>query len=122
VRRNIFKIYSKKEGYYKAPNALTQNEQLSYEARGVLLDILSRGEGWDFSMHNMIQPYCKQTMISRIFHELEQNGYICCWTLRGQGKIIGKYWVACEFPVTKEEFKEFILTDKTLDFSQIFLL
>ena len=104
----IFKVFKKKQNFYPVSNQLAQNRTLSYEARGLLIEILSRPPGWNFSMNRMVTVKPKQgiSKVRRIFKELEKAGYLCFWIEKDKKNqfVINRGWAASEEPLDEEEF------------------
>lgn len=89
-------------GSVNIPWATAQDENLSFLARGVLLDALSRPAGWDFSIERMARS-CKATVkgagrdaVAAACRELEDAGYRRVGHENGEGGRI-KRWVQFAF-------------------------
>lgn len=92
------------------PNKLAQNEKLTYEAKGVLLELLSRPEDWVVHKAQLIRDHTGITMINRIFRELKRAGYVYVHTIRKDGRIRDRVWVVSNEPFEQEAFAEFLKT------------
>lgn len=101
IRRKI------KNKFTLVPNSIAQDENLSYEARGVLIELLSRPNNWVVRKSQLLISSCKYTKLSRIFKELKDAGYIEVTHLREKGKIIDNIWNIYDYPnVVKTEHQE----------------
>lgn len=101
-------------------NELLRAKDLSFEAVGVLVNILSYPANWDIYKFSLYRKYAGSTKINRIFKELQKAGYLHCFNLRENGKIAKRIWFASDYRITsKEELKKavesFSLIDKTLN-------
>jgi hypothetical protein len=89
-------------GSVNIPWETAQDENLSFLARGVLLDALSRPPGWDFSIERMARS-CKATVkgagrdaVAAACRELEDAGYRRVGQTNGEGGRITR-WVQFAF-------------------------
>jgi hypothetical protein len=58
-------------------NSLAQNSALSYEARGLLIELLSRPDDWEVNIANLkVEGKAGRQKVIRIINELIQAGYI----------------------------------------------
>jgi len=62
--------------YYIASRETARNVQLSYEARGLLADLLSRPDDWKIRVATLIRPDCKRDKLNRILEELVNAGHL----------------------------------------------
>src|SRR5688500_20393557 len=84
-------------GSVNIPWETAQDENLSFLARGVLLDALSRPAGWDFSIERMARS-CKAKVkgagreaVAAACRELEDAGYRRGTSERGEGGRIRRF-------------------------------
>lgn len=74
---SIIKRAKRDSGYAVLPNAVTQNKELSWEARGMLCYLLSLPDDWEISVVHLIgQSPAGETKTRRIIKELEESGYL----------------------------------------------
>lgn len=96
------------EGSYSTiPNKLAQNEKLTYEAKGLLIELLSRPENWTIHKKQLYREHTGEAKLTRIFTELQKAGYLYIHTLRSKenGEFIDRIWFVANYPNTKEEFE-----------------
>lgn len=66
-----------RKNYTVFPNDLCQNRTISYEAKGLLMDLLSRPENWIVHINTLIIPgHCGRDKVKRMIKELVQAGFI----------------------------------------------
>lgn len=118
----IYKVIRKEVSFYQVPNELAQINTLTYAAKGLLIDILSRPPGYKFAMERMITKEPKQSIsrIRSIFKELQRAGYLCFWIgFDERNRFTSKRgWIASEVPMTPSKFQQVL--EKDNDLSDIF--
>lgn len=62
--------------YFSLSRALAQDERLSYEAKGLLVELLSRPPNWEVQPEQLARPGCKRDKVYRILAELHKLGYL----------------------------------------------
>jgi hypothetical protein len=88
------------------PNELAQLAQkgiLSYEAAGVLIDMISRPNNWIFYKDFYQCAGAGIRIINRIFKELQNSGYLKIECVRAAGKIKDRVWCVSNKPIYKTE-------------------
>jgi len=65
------------ENYTLFSNNLLRDRTISYEARGILIELLSYPSDWKIQKKHFVTSHTKRDKIFRIFNELENAGYIC---------------------------------------------
>lgn len=92
------------------PNELAQNPDLSYEAKGVLLELLSRPADWKLVKEQLIRGHCRDHKLTRIIKELKEMGYLHLIDLRDDttGHFIDRVWVVCDRQNTRDEILRFL--------------
>jgi hypothetical protein len=98
----ILKHY-RKSGYVQISNALAQDSKLSYEALGLLVNLLSRPEDWVIKKTALQNKRCGEVMLNRIFKELQENGYLRLIDEREFGKITNRIWFVSDEPMPSSE-------------------
>lgn len=86
-------------------NDICQREDLSYEAKGVLLELLSRPDDWVVYKAQLERYHTGKTKLTRIFKELQDLGYMKIVTKRFAGKINERIWEIYETPNVKSSTK-----------------
>jgi hypothetical protein len=77
--QTIFRIARDREHpFTSVPNALAQDNSLSFEARGLLLYLLSKPDDWTVQMHDLelAAPKTGEEKVRRIVKELLDAGYM----------------------------------------------
>jgi len=92
------------------PNELAQNPDLSYEAKGLLLELISRPADWKLVKEQLVRGHCRDHKLTRIIKELKETGYLYLIDLRDDntGHFIDRVWVVCDRPNSKEEILRFL--------------
>lgn len=110
----ILKHY-KQTGYVQIPNILAQSSSLSYEALGVLVNLLSRPEDWVVRKTYFITKKCGKGTLTRIFKELQEFGYLKMTYPRNEKGQIENIWLVSDEQienVSKEDVKPANTTEK----------
>ncbi len=106
----ILKKRTKKRDFTIICNTLLQDEQLSYEAKGVLMELLSRPEDWVIRKSQLIRTHTRVTKLNRMFNELKRAGYLYVYYVRGmrdgRNVIIDRCWIVSEYPMTIDYFEK----------------
>ena len=69
-------IHNKQNPYLMVKRDTVQNQNLSYEARGMLVYILSQPDDWRVQPSELITPLCGRDKVYRILKELIEAKYI----------------------------------------------
>jgi hypothetical protein len=103
--------------YTKLPNKLLQNEKMSYEAKGLLGELLSRPSNWIIQKEQLIRDYAKRDKLTRIINELKDFGYMFLWTKHDSatGKFSYRRWIVSFSQRSVEEFNKFIQSFENID-------
>jgi len=88
--------HRKQLGFVQIPNILAQNTQLSYEALGVLVNLLSRPEDWKVNKVMFKNKHCGSVMLNRIFKELKDAGYLKLIYIREGNRIVEQTWLVSD--------------------------
>jgi hypothetical protein len=86
------------------PNELAQSAQngnISYEALGVLLDMISRPTNWEFNKEFYRNKKAGHRIVNRVFRELQDAGYLKIEYLRENNKIKDRVWCVSNKPIYK---------------------
>lgn len=86
--------------YVTVHNLVAQNKNLSFEARGLLIMLLSLPEDWVLHKSWITKEYkIGREKMKRIFNELEKNGYFVPMEMvRKDGKFVGKNYLIHDRP------------------------
>lgn len=96
-----------KSDYSIIPNRLSQDEDLTYEAKGLLIELLSRPNNWTIYKNQLVRPHTKETKLTRIFKELQDAGYMYIQTTRNEdnSKIDNRVWWVSDVSLSMENFQ-----------------
>lgn len=94
---------NKRKKFTQIVNELSQNDNLSYGARGLMIKALSYPDDWKFSGEDFFTTELdKKTKIRGYLQELEQNGYLKRSKTRdNRGLVIGAKYTFYETPVSE---------------------
>jgi hypothetical protein len=99
------------------PNKLCQNEKMSYEAKGLLVELLSRPDNWQINKAQLERETAKRDKITRIIKELTDLKHLYLHTELDpiSKQFVDRYYIASIVPLEKEEFKKYIINLKAND-------
>lgn len=95
--------HARKNGYVQISNSLAQSRKLSFEARGVLIELLSRPDNWILRKTQLQFEKCGIVMLTRIFKELREAGYLKIEYERADNRIKNQYWIVSDEPMLSTE-------------------
>lgn len=100
--------------YTKIPNVFAQNENLSYEARGMLLELYSRPTNWKIYKSTLQRNYAGKVKVDRIVKELKENGYLFLYNVRQNNVIVDRIWYVSIVPLSARKWQKVVdeLTDR----------
>jgi Helix-turn-helix domain len=87
--------------YVVVSNDMARNDQLSWEARGLLLYLLSHAEHWEVNVKQLVQqsPNAGRDRVYRIINELVEAGYIVTQQNRNnQGQMMSMDYIVYDAP------------------------
>lgn len=104
----IFKNVSFDSHFTQITNELLQNEELSYEAKGLLCELLSRPRNWKVVKEQLYRETTGEKKLNRIFKELRFKGYLYLSNVRNKDntKIIDRVWFVSHSPLSVSEWKK----------------
>jgi hypothetical protein len=102
--------------FISVPNLLAQQEDLSYEARGLLIELLSRPQDWVVRKKQLLRSYCKGAKLDRLIRELKDGRFMYMYSFNDSktGHFVGR-WMVSNKPRTEIEFLD-SLTKKDENF------
>lgn len=94
-----------KRDFLTVHNSLSQNRDLSYEARGMLVELLSRPDDWEVSITQLEMDGCKRDKVRRILSELVTAGYVTGHEKNrdSEGKIYYTPYIVFDYPQSTTE-------------------
>lgn len=93
IKRNCIE-----DGFAQISNRLLQREDLTYETKGLLCELLSRPEDWVVYKSQLKRSHTGQTKIDRIFKEAQEKGYLHIENSYVDGKINERSWYVSSEP------------------------
>lgn len=105
----------KKEKYTQISNRLINDRSLSWDARGLLIYLLSKPNGWIVRLGDLINqsPSAGRDKVKRILGELNDGGYLYRYKTQGEG---GKLEWHSEIFESPEDCQEWL---KSFDLSKV---
>jgi hypothetical protein len=102
----ILKNIKKEKDFVQIHNTLARKEDLTYEAKGLLLELLSRPANWVIRKKQLIRSHTKEAKITRILKELQSKKYFRIFQIRNGNnqRIEDRIWVVSEEPKTEKEW------------------
>jgi hypothetical protein len=84
----VIRVNASNGNFFVASRRVAQDNQLTWEARGVLMYLLSKGDSWTVRTQDLInQGRSRRDAVRRILAELEEHGYLFRERMRNeQGK------------------------------------
>jgi hypothetical protein len=106
--------YTGNRHYTKVSNALIQNKELSWKARGLLAYILSLPDNWEIHVSFLSDqsPNGKESVKSAI-KELKALGYLHLETIKDSksGKIVTTRWTAFDDPADNKNLPQLLMVE-----------
>lgn len=97
----------KREHYTVIDNAIFCNYDLSLKAKGLLCQMLSLPDGWEFSVEGLSKLSTDgKSAITSALNELEEAGYFYREQARVNGKMAGAVYVISEVPFAEKPIAE----------------
>ena len=99
----VFRI-EKNNNYTTMSNYHFRDKNLSWKAKGILSNMLSLPDNWDYSLAGLATLSSDGMTATRsAIKELEEHGYLIRKSIRQNGKIIDWEYIIYECPIKKEE-------------------
>lgn len=101
-----------KKNYTMIQNEIAQDKRISFEARGLLMTMLTFPDDWNFSVNGLINLTGKsRATVLRYVKELKENGYIEQTTIKGEkGHFSACEWSIREVPAVSKNGSAVIYT------------
>ena len=90
------------------PNELLQDSDLTYAAKGLLCDLLSRPLHAKIHKAEFVNKSTSHYEVNKLFQELKASGYLILVDRKYNGKIIERVWVVSSTPITQEEGNSYL--------------
>ena len=97
----VIKKLKQDVNYVQVPNETARNKELSPEARGILIELLSYPEDWEIHKESLYCEGMGREKLNRIIKELRTKKYLFLIDIRDpKGRIIDRVW--CPTPKSSE--------------------
>ena len=108
----IFRI-EKNKNYTTMANYHFRDKTLSWKAKGILSNMLSLSDDWDYSMAGLAALASDGTSATRsALKELEEHGYLIRRPIRDYGRIVDWEYLIFENPEMSKQFRDNQQTEK----------
>jgi hypothetical protein len=96
-----------KSNFTSISNSIIRDRSISFEARALLFEIISRPVNWKIIMNTFTGIKCGITRVRRMFKELEKAGYLYRHQIRNDAgnRIVDNLWISSDIPLSKPEWK-----------------
>ncbi len=109
--RIIRSAHNKENPYFMLTRSVAQDRSLSWEARGILIYLLSKPDDWIVRPADLEQQ-CGENKVYRILHELRKAGYVSLFQLLNEAKrVIGWEYQITEIPEPLDDFPDVAFPD-----------
>ena len=97
----------KKNQFTIIDNAIFRNYDLSLKAKGLLCQMLSLPDGWEFSVEGLTRLSTDgKSAVTSALNELKDAGYFFRKDIRDGGRFVGVEYVISEAPITEKPMTE----------------
>lgn len=104
---------SKKESFTVIDNAIFRNHDLSLKAKGLLCQMLSLPDGWEFSVEGLTKLSTDgRSAVASALNELQEHGYFYRNEVRQSGKFVGVEYVISETKIAEKPIAEKPISEK----------
>lgn len=105
----------KKEHFTIIDNTVFYDYGLSYKAKGLLCQMLSLPDGWQFSIEGLTKlSNDGKSAVASALKELQDKGYFYRKQLKNEGKFKGVEYVVSETPISEKPLAEKPITEKPI--------
>ena len=109
----------KKKQFTIIDNAIFRNCDLSLKAKGLLCQMLSLPDGWEFSVEGLSKLSTDgKSAVTSALNELKEAGYFYRKEVRDGGKFGGVEYVISEAPITEKPMTENPISEKPISENQ----
>lgn len=105
----------KKERFTIIDNTVFYDYGLSYKAKGLLCQMLSLPDGWQFSIEGLTKlSNDGKSAVTSALKELQDKGYFYRKQLKNEGKFKGVEYVVSETPISEKPLAENPITENPI--------
>ena len=106
---------AKKESFTVIDNAIFRNYNLSLKAKGLLCQMLSLPDGWEFSIEGLTKLSTDgRSAVTSALNELQEHGYFYRNEVRQSGKFVGVENVISETQIAEKPIAEKPISEKPI--------
>ena len=101
----VLRIVKKRRNYTEISNNILQNEDLTYEAKGMLAELLSRPQNWELVKSQLTRKHTRVTKVNRILKELQEAKHLWIVDVREDNNTVieDREWFIFEEPKNEDE-------------------
>lgn len=106
---------AKKDHFTVIDNAVFYDYELTYKAKGLLCQMLSLPDGWQFSIEGLTKlSNDGKSAVTSALNELQEKGYFYRKQLKNEGKFTGVEYIVSETPLSEKPMTENPMTEKPI--------
>lgn len=106
---------AKKDHFTVIDNTVFYDYDLSFKAKGLLCQMLSLPDGWQFSIEGLTKlSNDGKSAVTSALNELQEKGYFYRKQLKNEGKFTGVEYIVSETPIAEKPMTENPLTEKPI--------
>ena len=96
----VVKIEKREGNYVTISNNVAQSRDLTYEAKGMLIELLSRPKNWKLVKSQLNRKHTKEAKVARIVKELQITGHLWLADVRSSNNSVieDTIWFVFEKP------------------------
>lgn len=106
---------AKKDHFTVIDNTVFYDYDLSFKAKGLLCQMLSLPDGWQFSIEGLTKlSNDGKSAVTSALNELQEKGYFYRKQLKNEGKFTGVEYIVSETPLSEKPMTENPMTEKPI--------
>lgn len=106
---------AKKDHFTVIDNTVFYDYDLSFKAKGLLCQMLSLPDGWQFSIEGLTKlSNDGKSAVTSALNELQEKGYFYRKQLKNEGKFTGVEYIVSETPIAEKPMTENPMTEKPI--------
>lgn len=106
---------AKKDHFTVIDNTVFYDYDLSFKAKGLLCQMLSLPDGWQFSIEGLTKlSNDGKSAVTSALNELQEKGYFYRKQLKNEGKFTGVEYIVSETPLSEKPITENPMTEKPI--------
>lgn len=106
---------AKKDHFTVIDNTVFYDYDLSFKAKGLLCQMLSLPDGWQFSIEGLTKlSNDGKSAVTSALNELQEKGYFYRKQLKNEGKFTGVEYIVSETPLSEKPMTENPMTENPI--------